>query len=125
MMDVARILAYRVPDLRHSLTSSRESLLVPYSYGSGIERDPSGDGEPAADKGRVQNCRRLPTAAEPGKPNVHYGADVSYVADYTRHVSRLFGLGRRPDDAQQGFMDTSRRPPPPWTSPAAFVQARY
>jgi len=81
MMDVARILAYRVPDLRHSLTSAREPLLVPYSYGSGNEHDPRGDSEPAADKCRVQNCRLLPAAAEPGKPNVHYSADVFYVAD--------------------------------------------
>jgi len=122
MIDVARILAYCVPDFGHSLTSSREPLLVPYSYGSGNEHDPSGDGEPAADKCRVQNCRHLPTAAEPGKPNVLYGADVSYVADYTTHVSRLFGLGRKPDDAQLGFMETSRRPPPHGLTPATFVQ---
>jgi len=110
MLDVARILAYRVPDLQHSLTSAREPLLVPYS---GNEHDPRGDGEPAADNCRVQNCRHLPATAEPGKPNVHYSADVSYVAD---------SLTRR---RSAGILGNLSPAPPHGLTPATFVQARY
>jgi len=114
------------PGIQHSLTSSRAPLLVPYSHGYGTDHDQSreqGSWLPVTADLLLWSGTAVASLRQPHltKPNGHYGADVPYVADYTRHVTRLFGFDPGPDEARQRFMEASHRLSPGFP-PAAFAQ---
>jgi len=108
--EAVRILADRDTDLQQSLTSTKAPLQVPHSTGSGDEHDTEGAQRSRLPVnpdvllwfGAVDNTLQQPSMAKPNVP---------YVTDYSKHVTRLFGFGHTPDDAQQGFLKTSRQPP--------------